>query len=60
LIYLETRQEIHQQQAQAYYQALVEYAKTLKQGHNALKKEASDLLRMLRKHGVLSEAGIVS
>jgi hypothetical protein len=57
MIYQETKQEIHQQQAQAYYQSLVEYAKTLKQSHNTLKQEASVLLRTLRKHGVLSEAG---
>ena len=55
-IYQETQLELHKQQAQAHYQSLVEYAKELKQGHHAIKKEISALLRALRKHGVLSEA----
>lgn len=56
-VFEETQQEVHKQHAIAHYNALVEYAKTLKQGHAALKQEVSNLLRVLRKHGVLSEAG---
>lgn len=56
-VFEETQQEVHKQHAIAHYNALVEYAKTLKQGHAALKQEVSNLLRVLRKHGVLSEDG---
>jgi len=55
-IYQETQQEIHKQQAIAHFKALVEYAKSLKIGHQSLKQDVSNLLRMLRKQGVLSEA----
>lgn len=56
MVFFETKQQIHQQQATAHYQALVGYAKTLKQQHYMLKQEIQNLLRELRKHGVLSEA----
>lgn len=56
-VYEETQQEVHKQQAVAHYESLIEYAKTLKQSHKVLKQEISNLLRVLRKHGVLSEAG---
>jgi hypothetical protein len=55
-VFEETQQEIHKQQAIAHYNALIEYAKTLKKSHFSLKQEISTLLRMLQKHGVLSEA----
>lgn len=55
MVFSETKQQIHQQQATAHYQALVGYAKTLKQQHDVLKKEIQNLLRELRKHWVLSE-----
>lgn len=51
----ETKQEVHKQHAFAHYNSLIAYAITLKQGHNALKHEVSNLLRTLRKNGVLSE-----
>lgn len=51
----ETNTEIHKQQAAAHYEALITYAKTLKQGHLSLRQETSQLLRDLRKSGVLSE-----
>lgn len=54
-IYQETRQEIHLQQANAYQEDLIEYAKNLKKSHKELKTEVNNLLRMLRKNGVLSE-----
>lgn len=54
-IHQETSQEIHQQQTTAQLGVLVEYAKTLKEGHKQLKQEVSLLLRSLRKNGVLSE-----
>ncbi len=56
-IFEETQQDVHKQHAIAHYSALVEYAKTLKQGHMELKKEVTSALRTLRKHGVLSEHG---
>lgn len=54
-IFDETTQEVHKQHAQAHYQSLVEYAKKLKHSHHVLKQEISNLLRALRKQGVLSE-----
>ncbi len=54
-IFQETANEIHKQHAAAQYGALVNYAKTLKDTHQSLKQEANQLLRVLRKHGVLSE-----
>lgn len=54
-LYDETKQEVHKQHAIAHYKSLISYATTLKQGHNVLKNEISDLLRTLRKNGVLSE-----
>lgn len=56
-IFQETQQEVHQQHATAHYNSLVEYAKVLKESHKALKEEISNLLRALRKNGVLNEAG---
>ena len=56
-IFQETQLEIHKNHAIAHYQALIEYAKTLKQSHIVLKQEVSSLLRELRKQGVLSESG---
>lgn len=54
-VFEETLQEIHNQQMTANYNALSEYAKTLKRTHMSLKQEVATLLRILRKHGVLSE-----
>ena len=54
-VYQETQQDIHKQQALAHYASLVEYAKVLKEGHFKLKNEIANLLRKLRKMGVLSE-----
>lgn len=55
-VYDETQHETHKNHAVAHYNALVEYAKSLKEGHATLKYEIQSLLRSLRKHGVLSEA----
>lgn len=54
-LFKETNNEAHKLQSLAYYAALVSYAVTLKQLHNEVKKNANDLLRALRKQGVLSE-----
>ncbi len=54
-IYEETQKEAHKQHAAAHYQLLIEYAKSLKQSHIMLKQEIANLLRVLRKNGVLSE-----
>lgn len=56
-VFAETQQEIHKQQMVAHHSALIEYARTLKQAHMSLKQDVATLLRMLRKHGVLSEQG---
>ncbi len=54
-LYAESQSDVHKQQALAHYQALVEYAVTLKEMHNLLKAELNSLLRELRKAGVLDE-----
>ena len=54
-VYQETQQDVHKQQATLHYASLVEYAKVLQNGHFKLKKEITNLLRELRKMGVLSE-----
>jgi hypothetical protein len=54
-IFQESKNEIHQQKAAAQFAALVEYANKLKKGHYEVKTETTQLLRTLRKHGVLSE-----
>jgi len=54
-VFQESKNEIHKQKAAAQYAALVEYANKLKKGHQEVKTETTQLLRTLRKHGVLSE-----
>lgn len=54
-VFQESKNEIHQQKAAAQFGALVEYAKTLKKNHQEVKTEIAQLLRTLRKYGVLSE-----
>ena len=54
-LYAESQLEVHQKQAIAHYSALVDYASSLKEGHASLKIEVNDLLRELRKNGVLNE-----
>lgn len=54
-VFQESKSEVHQQKAAAHFVALVEYAKSLKNSHQQMKSEAAQLLRSLRKHGVLSE-----
>lgn len=56
-LFEETNQEVHKKHAIAHYSSLISYASTLKQSHTHLKLEISDLLRTLRKNGVLSELG---
>jgi hypothetical protein len=54
-LYAESQLEVHKQQAVAHYSALVDYAKSLKDSHASFKVEVNDLLRVLRKNGVLNE-----
>ncbi len=54
-LFQESTNVVHQQKAAALYNALVEYAKNLKLGHLQIKLETAQLLRALRKQGVLSE-----
>jgi len=54
-LYAESQLEVHKKQAIAHYSALIDYAFSLKEGHAALKIEVNDLLRELRKNGVLNE-----
>lgn len=54
-IFQETQSEVHQQRVTACYGLLVEYSKSLKLGHQQLKSETAQLLRTLRKQGVLTE-----
>lgn len=54
-LYAESQLEVHKNQAIAHYQSLIEYAKSLKESHKLLKQETSNLLRTLRKNGVLNE-----
>lgn len=54
-IFQESKNEVHKQKALAMFASLIQYAKGLKTTHQQLKEESSQLLRSLRKHGVLSE-----
>lgn len=54
-LFNESNSEVHKQQVMAHFQGLVSYAETLKEGHKQLKLEVNDLLRELRKSGVLNE-----
>lgn len=54
-MFQESKSQIHQQKAAAYYHSLVDYAKKIKVTHQQLKSETENLLRSLRKHGVLAE-----
>ncbi|KKL01051.1 hypothetical protein EIK76_07545 [Rheinheimera mesophila] len=54
-LFEETGLQVHQNQTNAHFAALVEYAKTLKESHKILKIEVASLLRELRKNGVLNE-----
>jgi hypothetical protein len=56
-LYNETRLDVHNHQATAHYQALIDYAAVIKEMHCTLKIEVNILLRQLRKEGVLSENG---
>ena len=55
LLHQESNNPVHQAHANAHRQNLVRYAAQLKQRHNDLKAIISDLLRRLRKEGVLTE-----
>lgn len=51
----ESGDKVHQQKVDALLRALTDYAKALKTNHQRIKMEAAQLLRSLRKQGVLSE-----
>jgi hypothetical protein len=57
-LYLETQNEAHKTRAGAQHAALVEYPKSIKKQHEILKQKSGELLRKLRKSGVLSEKSI--
>lgn len=54
-VFQETKNPVHQASAAAHYKALTDYAATLKKGHAEMKKQVQELLRALRKQGVLSK-----
>jgi hypothetical protein len=54
-LFIETQNEVHKDRAAAQFGVLVEYAKIIKKQHDILKQKSSELLRKLRKSGVLSE-----
>ncbi len=54
-LFQETKNQIHQAAAAGHYRAMVDYAATLRKGHAEMKKQVTDLLRALRKEGVLSK-----
>ena len=55
-LFAESKNEVHKQQTIAHFQGLVSYAVILKQAHTQLKFEVNNLLRELRKNGVLNES----
>ena len=57
LLFQETQNQIHKNHEQARFQSLVQYGASLKKGHLELKTMVSELLRRLRKEGVLSPDG---
>ena len=54
-IYQETQNQIHKANAASRYAALTNYAKSLKKGHTEVKTQVQQLLRELRKKGVLNK-----
>lgn len=54
-VFAETQSEIHKDKAVAHYNSLIEYAKTLKKQHIALKENIKSTTRTLIKNGVLNE-----
>jgi hypothetical protein len=53
----ESQTAVHQTNAQVRYQSLVQYSTALKTRHSELKSMVAELLRRLRKEGVLSPDG---
>lgn len=54
-IFQETQNQIHRANAASHYTALANYSKALKKGHAEVKKQVQELLRALRKEGVLNK-----
>ncbi|MDX1922408.1 MAG: hypothetical protein SFW65_04695 [Alphaproteobacteria bacterium] len=59
MIFAETKNPVHQQQGMAFEAALSEYAAKIRKSHFEVKALTSDLLRALRKQGVLSPSSKV-
>lgn len=55
-LYKETNNQVYQQNAQGQFAAMQLYAKKMKESHVALRDLSGQLLRRLRKMGVISEA----
>lgn len=56
LLFQESQNPIHQSNMNLHLQVLVNYSVQLKKRHTELKQQVSELLRRLRKEGVLSHA----
>lgn len=54
-VFQESKSDVHKERAKAHFKSLVDYAKVLKETHQQVKVETANLLRSLRKYGVLSE-----
>lgn len=54
-LYAETNNPAHHDQAVVRYAQLIEYADSIKSSHSDVKQSVTDLLRELRKAGVLSD-----
>lgn len=54
-LFLQTNSPVHQAAATAYSQAIVNYAANLRRLHDDVKRHAQELLRALRKEGVLNK-----
>jgi len=57
LLFQETGSAVHQTNANARHHSLIQYSAQLKPRHNELKTMVADLLRNLRKEGVLAPNG---
>lgn len=54
-VFQESKSEVHRNKVDESLYSLREYAKNLKTGHQQIKIETNQLLRLLRKRGVLAE-----
>jgi hypothetical protein len=54
-LFQETNNQIHQAAAAGHWQGMIDYAAKLRKAHDEMKKQIQNLLRALRKEGVLSK-----